>query len=156
VTVGRSEIFLGYGANVLVHFKIVGMRISTITKLKLFRPFAFIYFVLYIIFTHIACTHFFYVHNNLNFLFDTWIAFAWPLLNNWRFSNIDVMPPFFHHNGVEQVRKTLNFSFMFFFHLSQQPNHAPLQQKPIIFWTKLFWQNNTKKFFHFAQLYFII
>jgi hypothetical protein len=48
---GGSEKTLGQGANVLVHFKTVGMRISTITKLKIFQPFAFIYFVLYIIFT---------------------------------------------------------------------------------------------------------
>jgi len=66
------------------------------------------------------------------------------------------MPPFSHDNGVEQTRKTLNLSFMFFSHLSQQPNHAPLKQNPIIFWTKLFWPNNTKKFFHFAQPDFII
>jgi hypothetical protein len=48
-----------------------------------------------------TCTHFCYVHNNLNFLFDTWITFAQPLLNNWRFSNIDIMPPFFQVQIME-------------------------------------------------------
>ncbi len=135
----------------MVHFKTVGMRISTITKLKFFQPFAFIYCVLLIIVTITSwkrqtCTHFCYVHNNLNFLFDTWIAFAWSLLNNWRFSNIDVMPPFSHDNGVEQVRKAFNFS-MFFSHLSQQPNHAPLKQKPIFFGPLFFCQTRPRSFF---------
>lgn len=136
----------------MVHFKIIGMRISTITKFKLFWPFAFFNFFLYIIFiitswTRQTCTHFCYVHNNLNFLFDTWIAFARPLLNNWKFSNIDVIPPFFHDNGFEQARKVLSFSFMFFSHLSQQPNYAPLKQKPIFFGPNYFGQTTPRSFF---------
>ncbi len=94
------------GQNVLVRFETIGMWISTINKLKLFQASTFIYFVLYIIFTITSwmkqtCTHFCYVHNNLNFLFDTWITFAQPLLNNWRFSNIDIMPPFFQVQIME-------------------------------------------------------